>query len=40
MAPDEVRLCHDVELVSEMRFFGVDAKVTRDGIVVRGAVSQ
>jgi len=40
MRSEDVRLCHDVDLVSEMRFFGLDAKVTRDGIVVHGAVSK
>ncbi len=25
----------DVDLVTEIRFFGVDAKLTRDGMVVR-----
>jgi hypothetical protein len=39
MSPADERLCHDVDMVTEMRFFGIDAKVTRDGIVVHGAVS-
>jgi hypothetical protein len=39
LTPADTRLCHEIDLVSEMRFFGVDAKLTRDGIVIHGAVS-
>jgi hypothetical protein len=28
MTPADQRLCHDVDVASEMRFFGIDAKVT------------
>jgi hypothetical protein len=36
MSAADEQLCHDVDLVSEMRFFGIDAKVTRGGIVIHG----
>jgi hypothetical protein len=40
MSPADEPLCHDVDVVSEMRFFGIDAKMTRDGIVIHGAVPE
>ncbi len=39
-SPADEQLCHDVDVVSEMRCFGIDAVMTRDGIVIHGAVSQ
>jgi hypothetical protein len=37
LAPADEQLWHDVDVVSEMRFFGIDAKMTRDGIVIHRA---
>jgi hypothetical protein len=34
------QLCHDVDVVSEMRFFGIDAVMTRAGIVIHGVVPE
>jgi hypothetical protein len=31
---------HDVDVVSEMGFFGIDAKMTRGGIVINRAVTE
>jgi len=40
LAPADEQLCHDVDVVSEMRFFGIDAKMTGDGIVIHGPVPE
>jgi hypothetical protein len=40
MSPADEQLRRDVDVVSEMRFFGIDAKMTRAGIVIHGAVPE
>ena len=40
MSPADEQLCQDVDVVSEMRFFGIDAVMTRAGVVIHGAVPE
>jgi hypothetical protein len=40
MSPADEQLYRDVDVVSEMRFFGIDAKMTRAGIVIHGVVPE